>query len=515
MTPPIDPLVLVRAASRDAGDGIYLGYGTAGPVWAASQRMVLVLGPPRSGKTSAIVVPNVLAAAGPVVSTSTKPDVMSRTARSRSRTGETLLFDPTGTVLRPSGVGPLRWSPVQACSQWDQALLMARGMTAVSTDGAQRSMSSNPDHWHERAQALLAALLHAAALDSESMSTVLRWVDRRLTGPAQSILDGGGNALAADLLGGIAMTDARELSGIWSTASGVLSAYHSDAAMATTKGEAFDARQWCETNGTIYVCAPGRNQSLVAPLVVGLLTEIREARYASANEMLSTRDADWHVDRQKEHSDPTEASSAPPPSRAPLLLALDEAANIAPLSDLPVMLSEGGSQGVLMLVCLQDMSQARMRWGPEADGWLSLFGAKVVLPGIEDVKTLEMLSSLAGEEEVVTRSVTSSSAPRGDPLHSLVGWLGGARSRPSVTPPPTITTSTIRRPRMPVDELSRGAKGMALVVDERTEMGYVKLTRWFDHDLWHSVVDAGHRVHTRSRSILGPEGPGRGHPGPG
>jgi type IV secretory pathway TraG/TraD family ATPase VirD4 len=42
---------------------------------------------------------------------------------------------------------------------------------------------------------------------------------------------------------------------------------------------------------------------------------------------------------------------------------LDEVANIAPLGDLPDMLSEGGGQGLQIVACLQDVAQARARWG--------------------------------------------------------------------------------------------------------------------------------------------------------
>jgi hypothetical protein len=57
--------------SENGPRGAYLGMGQEGPVWAGPQRSTLVLGPPRSGKTSSLVIPNVLAAEGPVVSTST------------------------------------------------------------------------------------------------------------------------------------------------------------------------------------------------------------------------------------------------------------------------------------------------------------------------------------------------------------------------------------------------------------------------------------------------------------
>ena len=73
-------------------------------------------------------------------------------------------------------------------------------------------------------------------------------------------------------------------------------------------------------------------------------------------------------------------------SGPPTLLALDEVANIAPIPDLPAMVSEGAGQGLLVLACLQDLSQARGRWGHAADGFLSLFGTTVVLPGIADTR---------------------------------------------------------------------------------------------------------------------------------
>ncbi len=141
---------------------------------------------------------------------------------------------------------------------------------------------------------------------------------------------------------------------------------------------------------------------MAAPLVVGLLTDIRSAAYARSGT-------------------PAPDRSAPTRRPAPVVLALDEVANIAPIPDLPSMVSEGAGQGLLTLACLQDLSQARARWGGAAEGFFSLFGTTVVLPGIGDVRTLEALSALAGEEEVRTRSV---SAPVPSP-----GGVGAVVSR--------------------------------------------------------------------------------------
>jgi len=442
-----------------------------------------VLGPPRSGKTSSIVVPSVLSAHGAVVSTSTKPDVLRATIAARRTSGPCFLYDPSGTVEVPEGVTPVRWSPVESCRTWDDALLVARSLVGASrpaAGGHDRAGHVGADHWTERAESLLAPLLHAAAVDGADLATVVAWVDRRNAGAALGILDRNGATRAGDLLAGIATTDPREQSGIWSTASGVLGAYRSEKALATTVAPDFDARAFCDSAATLYICATGRHQAVAAPLVVGLLTDIRSAAYARA---------------------------ARRPG-APVTLALDEVANIAPIPDLPAMVSEGGGQGVLTLACLQDLSQARSRWGTAAEGFLSLFGTTVVLSGIGDVRTLEALSALAGEEEVRTRSVN---APVGPP-----GGLGAAVARvvlgPRAQAPrgvPSVTTSAVMRRRLPVDVAGRGEPGMALVVDEGNRFGWVRLTPWFATEPWRSAA-----LGPRPPGLV-PAPPGRGALPPG
>jgi type IV secretory pathway TraG/TraD family ATPase VirD4 len=430
---------------------------------------VLVLGPPRSGKTSSIVVPTVLGAPGAVVSTSTKPDVLRATAHARGSVGPCLLFDPSGTVDVPAGVERVRWSPVESCRTWDDALLVARSLVGAARPGAgaRDSTAVGADHWTERAEALLAPALHAAALDGVDLTTVLSWVDRRNAAPALAILDRNNAVRPGDLLAGIAATDPREQSGIWSTASGVLGAYRSEAALATTVAPDFDARAFCDSPATLYICATGRRQALAAPLVVGLLTDIRTAAYARS-------------------ASPAGGTPGAPTGGPPVVLALDEVANIAPIPDLPGMVSEGGGQGLLTLACLQDLSQARGRWGAAADGFLSLFGTTVVLPGIGDVRTLEALSALAGEEEVHTRSVSAPvERPRGVGAVLSRVVLGRGRRDGQV---PTVTTSAVMRRRLPVDVVARGETGTALVVDERNRMGWVRLTPWFANEPWRSAA---------------------------
>ena len=117
-----------------------------------------------------------------------------------------------------------------------------------------------------------------------------------------------------------------------------------------------------------------------------------------------------------------------------------------------------GLQGLLTLACLQDLSQARQRWGRAADGFLSLFGTKLVLPGIGDLATLELVSRLGGEIDVPTRSVSR------DPCN----WGTG-----------TVTWSTQRQRRLPVETVSQQPPGGALVLAGARPPERVGLPPWW------------------------------------
>jgi type IV secretion system protein VirD4 len=449
----------LRAIHQNARDAIYVGVGRGGWVWSGAQRSTLVLGPPRAGKTSSLVIPNILLAPGAVVSTSTKPDVMQATADARGRDGWTFLYDPSGEIECPRGVARVGWSPLTSASKWDAAVVTADSMVGASRMGGAHVGES---HWNERAGALLSTLLHAAAVADHPMRDVLRWIDRHDGAPALEILSSGHRegSTATDLLTGIVATDSREQSGIWSTASGVLAAYRTDGAMESTRAPQLDLDSFCAGTNTLYICSSGRRQRQFAPLVVATLGEVRDAVYTRSQE-----------GRQA----------------APTLLALDEVANIAPVPDLPAMVSEGGGQGLLVLACLQDLSQARGRWGSAADGFLSLFGTTVVLPGIADTRTLRDVSALAGEHEVASSSTTRT-ADR---------W-GMTRASASV--------GTTRTPRLPVDSVARGASNRALVLGPRNDVTEVRLTPAHECSPWREMLSPVQQsVRSRVETVRGRE----------
>jgi type IV secretory pathway TraG/TraD family ATPase VirD4 len=379
-----DVLSGVLAESHRLGGGVYVGATDDGG-WRLSrpERGVLVLGPPRSGKTSSIIVPALLAHDGPAVSTSTKADVLTAAGGSRSRMGRVWRFDPCGTATADADqISQLRWSPVACSREWDGALLMARAMVLGAGVG---QGTTDATHWSRRAQALLAPLLHAAALSELGIDRVHGWVLQHDLDTPGMVLQSAGAELAAGIVIGLQNTEARERSSILSAAADALDAYSSTSSLAAATDPNFDAQEFVHSTDTIFVHAPAELQQLAAPLVCGLLSEIRAATYrAHAAGELHGR----------------------------VLFALDEVANIAPVNELPAMAAEGGGQGLQLLAALQDLSQARARWGPAAEGFLTLFGGKLILPGIADQHTLETVSVALGEYDRQVLSTTRTRTPQ-------------------------------------------------------------------------------------------------------
>jgi hypothetical protein len=407
-----------RSAGADAGNVhehpfLYLGavppgYGDNPPrgAWRMicedTEHALLVIGPPRAGKTAGVIVPNVLAWRGPVVSTSVRTDVAEATLAARSRAGVCWHFDPSaanpiGEVISPirgvemptPPVRPLRWSPLTSCTDWARANRIADALTAAGMEPDEHRGT----FWIERAAALLGPLLHAAAIGGLRLRDVARWTRNANLQDALEILvhaagsEDVGAEIAADTLRGL--SGSRELATHWSSVDGVLRAYRDPNALAMADEPNFDIKSFCRSRDTIYITAAGSDQTAMAPIIVAFLRAVREELFAA----------------RLEHSEPA------------MLWALDEMANIAPIPDLRDLVSVAGGQHLLIVASLQDLSQARSRWGQEAEGFLTLFHTKLVLDGVGDTDTLQRLSRLAGETVVERR--TKSTGPDGTPLESV------------------------------------------------------------------------------------------------
>lgn len=353
-----------------------LGKSRGAPVWASIEDSMLLVGPPRSGKGLHLVIPMILDAPGVVVSTSTRPDNLAVTLRARERVGPVAVFDPQ--QLAAGVPGGLRWSPVRGCELPQTAMTRARGLAAGT--GMTRGVEAG-DFWAGQTESVLRSLLHAAAVDGRGAVDLYRWsLDPAACSDAIAILGRTGRAPGwDDALEQAVHADPRTRDSIWLGVRQALSSLADPRvldAVTPRGGEAFDPTAFLTGRGTLYLLGTAAGAGAAAALVAALVEDMVETARRLA--------------------------AAAPGGRLdpPLLLALDEIGNLAPLPSLPSLMSEGGGTGITTLTVLQSLSQARDRWGEQAANtiWDAAI-AKVILGGGSNARDLADLAALIGERD--------------------------------------------------------------------------------------------------------------------
>ena len=380
-----DPLAAleVEASRAFQTPGGHAGWTQEGEYISARPRGgMLVIGPPGSGKSSAVIIPSVLVAPGACVSTSIKGDVMGATTTVRARKGRLWHFDPGGDEHPAPGVTACRWSPLVSVHSWDDARRIASRMAEPIRRG--EGGKGGDSHFVDRARDWVEVLLYAAHLAGKPVSQVAEWAVGANTEDAQTEVlahlieaeDAGnkGAQIARRQLEGLIATPDRERGSIVSTMSGLLRIYSSLAARYIGDSPNFDPVEFVRTSDTLYITASPERQQEYAPLIAALIEEIRYAVYARHRAQEEGRE----------------------PWRPHVTFVLDEANNTAQIP-LPAIISEAGGQSLHIIVGLQDLSRARARWGKEADGFLTLFPTKLILPGVIEPYTLDALSNASGE----------------------------------------------------------------------------------------------------------------------
>jgi len=365
--------------------GYLLGRSHGKQVWASVEDSILLIGPPRSGKGLHIVIPAILDAPGAVVTTSTRPDNLTATMRARERFGPVAVFDPQHLA---EGVSSgLRWSPIRGCEDPLTAMIRATGLAAATELSA--GGVEGGGFWEGKTRIALQALLHAAALDHRSPAELFRWtLDPSAAAEAVAILTGSPLAATgwADSLEATLDADPRTRDSIWQGVSLALSALADPRvldAVSPAEGEQFDPERFIRDRGTLYLLATGVGAGNSAALVAALVEDLVETARRMAARSPGAR------------LDP------------PLLFALDEIGNLAPLPSLPTLMAEGGGTGITTMPVLQSLAQARDKWSENKSAaiWDASI-AKIILGGASNSRDLQDLSTLIGERDEFTDSVT-------------------------------------------------------------------------------------------------------------
>ena len=366
--------------------GYLLGRAKGQQVWASVEDSLLLIGPPRSGKGLHVVINAILEAPGAVVTTSTRPDNLTVTLTARQRVGPVAVFDPQH--LAPGLPAGLRWSPVRGCEDPLTAMIRAAGFAAGTGLGG--GGVEGGGFWEGKTAAAIQALLHAAALDGRDARTLYQWaLNPTAAADAVHILQSSPGAAEgwADSLESMIDSDPRTRDSIWQ---GVGLAFNALAdprvldAVSPRDGEGFDPDAFLAERGTLYLLATGAGAGASAALVSAFIEDLTETARRHAARSPGAR------------LDP------------PLLLALDEIGNLAPLPSLPTLMADGGGTGITTLTVLQSLATARQKWGENqaAAIWDAAI-VKIILGGAAHSRDLQDLSTLIGERDETTDSTTT------------------------------------------------------------------------------------------------------------
>ncbi len=419
------PWWLRRRARRRAGD----------------RGAVVVVGPSRCGKTTALAIPAILEWAGPVVALSVKADLLDATFTSRNRIGAVQVFDPT----RATGVANGCWSPLRASTTLSGARRAAQALSNA-TDWA--TAGGDMRFWVANAEDLLTPLLWLAAVSELGMREVVSWITTMDTnaerGPLAGQLELAADRRGADdldlqrtrmLLEGLWSYDAKQVSSIYVTAKAMVAPWLDPKVAESAESCSIDLDWLLSGCNTLYLCSPLYEAARLAPVLAGLLADLFEQAYATAA-----------------------ATNRP---IGPLLVVIDEAGNW-PLRDLPALASTCAGVGVQLLVIFQSKAQIDAAYGVRADTVLSNCLTKIFFAGLSDTATLQYAASLLGAEHVVTRQTT-------------VDLSIGRQS---------VSESATRTELMPMSLLRQVRDGEALLIHNTLPPAHLIGRYWFDQPQW-------------------------------
>lgn len=345
---------------------------------------VLVIGPTRSGKTSGLVIPNLFEWDGPAIVTSTKSELVDITGGFRQSVGPVYVYDPTGEVS--DQYQSVTWSPLVGCDNLDYAWMMASWLCAGLQQGGSGKSDNDWSHWAESGKLLIAPLLYVAArTGNHNIVDVRTWIHAFDLATPMTILqemlaeDDTPNSDPERAIGMLMSIDQRpekERGTVFSTVMRIFSPLNEKPVAESAMTSRFNPEEFLRRKGTLYLCTPRQAPERIASLFVGILMTVVTKSYGIANTMPRGR------------LDPE------------LGLFLDELANVIPIEDLPSLASQGAGRGVMLMSIVQDFSQLRNRYGNDkANSILNNHPAKIVLPGISDPETTEIVAKMVGKGE--------------------------------------------------------------------------------------------------------------------
>lgn len=337
-------------------------------------------GPNGSGKTTALIVPNVLDWDGPVVMTTAKPQDLHPICSARAERGPVWVIAPGGAP----GHDTTGWSPLDSATTPDAADRIAEWM--VDASGMTADPKSRP--WNAQARKYLKGLLLAAHHSDAGMEQWVDWIyaGERARDHIEDILHTAGHRrVAAEYASTWQIHDEGKGSVLF-TALGLADTYSRPGILTAASGAGFQPDQlFDQAGGTLCLVTPqGEGDRFAAYFTTVLSAVIHEAE--------------------------TRAAATGGPLTPRLLLALDEAGNVFRYPRLPHLLATSRGNGIQLLLVYHDLAQIEHLYGGREVARTVVSNAKLrlLLPGVGDVDTLRYWSELIGRTRTQTHSETRS-----------------------------------------------------------------------------------------------------------
>ena len=414
--------------------------------------VAVVIAGPRTGKSTSVGIPAIMAAPGAVAATSNKPDLHDATRGPRSKIGTIWSFDPQG-VADTTRQANWWWNPLTPVTSIAPARALAQHFVATS-----RSADARTDAYFDGgAQGLLSTFLLAVALGGGDMLHVLEWLyeDTDLT-PAL-LLEAHGNTAAGARVRSTSNLTSKQKDGLYDGARRFLEVLDepSYAAWVTPPARVVFT---VEAGVVVSFCRARRTHEL-PEFFPGDFAASTDTLYAMSMEGPESAAALTTALMGQVFEAASRRGATMPGRRldVPLTVVLDEAANVCRLSELPNLYSHFGSRGIIVTTFLQSAVQGEEVWGER--GMRKLWTAANVslyAGGVRDERWLRELSTLIGDRDV---SRWAHSNGRG----------GSSRSQ-----------TWSREPILSVDELMALPRGRGLLLSSGNKATLVRTLPWMN-----------------------------------
>ncbi|MEU4268913.1 type IV secretory system conjugative DNA transfer family protein [Streptomyces sp. NPDC026092] len=300
-------------------------------------RTGLVYGTPATRRPAALQA--LQDAEGAVLVVTSDPTLWADTKDARGKLGPVLVYDPGHLCDTPAR---LHWSPSAGCE--DPARAQER---AVALLAPVRPPSRLDAAVADTAETLLRCWLHAAALDDRPFKQVHRWAQGtgahepvRILRTHPKAAPGHAGLLESALT---AHPERREIAQeLTARTLSALSSIHIRDACTPNRTDSLTLESFVAEGGTLYVVGEPIEDPRSRPGAMPLLTALT-ASVVEHGRRMAARSSDGRLD-------------------PPLTLVLDDAAAVAPLPQLPDLLTTGQDTGLPTLALLRSQEQARARW---------------------------------------------------------------------------------------------------------------------------------------------------------